>query len=239
MVQKSFISEAYTNLCKDKDTYFYNFLKKSGNTYNVQNPSITRDSNMIAANTNNKCRKLCDTSNANNKNSCVLYTLNHSFNTANSYSPNIDPNNGACTIYSKQDLADISYMLVDCGNKSMYRGIPVDTTDSETGSSITNKVNFGIPGINSETLEISTGNTKGYGYLDPKFFRENVNKFKNMNYLHEKIKLIINEFEQLRTQVKNFTENITIIKDAQALHPSLKDNTDIPSWKYILGDSYN
>ena len=28
MVNESFIKEAYTNLCKNKDTYFYNILKK-------------------------------------------------------------------------------------------------------------------------------------------------------------------------------------------------------------------
>ena len=207
MVQKSFITEAYTNLCKNKDTYFYNFLQAAGGgtTYNP----VTGTPNSLTNKTADECRKECDSRD------CAIYTLNHTFNPATG-EQNINTNSGTCNLYSESNLDTTSKFLVDCGNKSNYKGIPENVGDiaPTTANAQPNTANLGIVGIGPSKTGV-IGTTKGYGYIDPEFFRKNINKFKDTNYVRDKTQLIIDEFKIIKESVKQFADLIGDLKNLE------------------------
>ena len=76
------------------------------------------------------------------------------------------------------------------------------------------QANLGIVGIGpSKTGAIGT--TKGYGYIDPDFFRKNINKFKDTNYVRNKTQLIIDEFKVIKESVKQFADLIGDLKNLE------------------------
>jgi hypothetical protein len=213
MVQKSFITEAYTNLCKDKDTYFYNFLQaQTGNTYNP----VTVTPQNAGIKTADQCRKECDSRN------CAIYTLDHTpFSPAGQQNNNT--NSGTCNLYSESNLNTTSKFLVDCGNKSNYKGIPQNVGDLAPGAANAqpNRANLGIKGIGPNKTGV-IGTTKGYGYIDPEFFRKNINKFKDTNYVRDKTQLIIDEFKVIKESVKQFADLIGDLKNLETADASFK-----------------
>lgn len=220
MVQKSFITEAYTNLCKDKDTYFYNFLRaQGGNTYNP----VTGTPNILNNKTADECRKECDSRD------CAIYTLNHTFNGVVG-EQNINTNSGTCNLYSESNLDNTSKFLVDCGNKSNYKGIPQNVGDIAPGAANaqSNTANLGIKGIGPSKTGV-IGTTKGYGYIDPEFFRKNINKFKDTNYVRDKTQLIIDEFKAIKESVKQFADLIGDLKNLEDSDTSFKAQAQVKS----------
>ena len=215
MVQKSFITEAYTNLCKDKDTYFYNFLRdQGGNTYNP----VTGTPQNVGIKTADECRKECDSRD------CAIYTLNHTFNPVTG-EQNINTNSGTCNLYLESNLDTTSKFLVDCGNKSNYKGIPQNVGNIAPGAANAqpNIANLGIVGIGPSKTGV-IGTTKGYGYIDPEFFRKNINKFKDTNYVRDKTQLIIDEFKIIKESVKQFADLIGDLKNLEDSDETFKDS---------------
>ena len=88
---KSFIKEAYTNLCQDKDTLFYNLINASDD--NINNIVIP-----TTATNKYNCKKKCKETN------CAIFT----------YDERISSNN--CRIYKKTDLSNNYFEKaeVDC-----------------------------------------------------------------------------------------------------------------------------
>lgn len=213
MVQKSFITEAYTNLCKDKDTYFYNFLKAEHD--NKYTPVAVKPNSSLVKKTADQCRRLCDSQD------CAIYTLNHSFNTKTG-EQNSNTNKGTCNLYLEKNLDTTSKFLVDCGNKSNYKGIPQNVGNISNGANAQpNTANLGIPGIGPSKTGV-IGTTKGYGYIDPEFFRKNINKFKDTNYVRDKAQLIIDEFKVIKESVKQFADLIGDLKNLETADASFK-----------------
>lgn len=90
---KSFIKEAYTNLCQDKDTLFYNLINDSDD--NINNIAIpTTESNKY------NCKKKCKQEN------CAIFTYNES----------VPRDSINCRIYKETDLSTNNFKKaeVDC-----------------------------------------------------------------------------------------------------------------------------
>lgn len=92
MVNSSFLKEGYTNLCKNRNTYFYKFLNHNSD--------------------NNNYLSLAN-GNANNINDCKQEAIDNSSNMFT-----FDKDNSECKyINLTNSHEDFSYILVDCGNK--------------------------------------------------------------------------------------------------------------------------
>lgn len=159
---KSFIKEAYTNLCKDKDTIFYSIKKNS--THVV--PTIPVDN----ISSKNDCKTYCD-----NQSSCEIFTYNESLS------------NNKCKIYNTTNLNDDFKAEVDCQKAYKY-------DNSFDPSAI--KIRDG----NGDLLTDS--DYLGVGYVKPKFFRENQDKFIMSSYYLDLVKKIKNDFKDLKTSNK-------------------------------------
>lgn len=99
----SFIKEAYTNLCKDKDTIFYSI--KNSNSQDVNSTDTNQPSK-------NDCKHLCD-----NDSSCEIFTYNE-----------LILNGNNCKIYKTSDLSNNFSAKVDCQKAYNY-----DETGSYNG----------------------------------------------------------------------------------------------------------
>jgi hypothetical protein len=158
---KSFIKEAYTNLCKDKDTIFYSI--KEDNTPVV--PTIP-----TGISSKNDCKKYCD-----NQSSCEIFTYNE-----------LLPSNN-CKIYTTINLNNNFEAEVDCQKAYKY-------DNSFDPSAIKIKDEHGNVLTHSDYL--------GVGYVKPKFFRENQDKFKMTTYYLNLVKDIKNTFVDLKTSTQ-------------------------------------
>tara|TARA_Y100000389_G_scaffold204788_1_gene259669 strand:- start:10512 stop:11789 length:1278 start_codon:yes stop_codon:yes gene_type:complete len=187
MVNESFIKEAYTNLCKNKDTYFYNILKKNqagpffSDELTSYNESITPISSSI------ECKKKCIEK---YKNDCAFYTINNTTN--------------KCTMYKNdgKNFQDYKF-LIDCGGKN-YKKIPEQDVYNENiklsshDSAVFNKNNN----------KYDNSGLKGIGYVNPNLYRENPSIFRNVNYAEELTTEIIDLFDQIKEDIKDFANKI-------------------------------
>jgi len=187
MVNESFIKEAYTNLCKDKDTYFYNILTKNdlGQFDSDETGLSSLKQTIDSVNNSMECKKKCIST---YKKNCALYTIDSS---------------NKCTIYKNDgnNLKDYKF-LVDCGGKD-YKEIQKTYTDYPT-----EKIKLSLHDnavFNKNNSEYDNTGLKGIGYVNPELYRENPSMFKNINYAEELAIEIIDIFEKIKDSIINYT----------------------------------
>ena len=183
MANGSFIKEAYTNLCKDKDTYFYNIINK---TDTKPQPQIISTSEG-GVNSNMECKKKCIEK---YKEKCGLYTIK---------------DNNTCTMYQNDgnNFKDYNF-LVDCGGKD-YKEIPLQANNDPIKLSPHNSVVFGEAEEGNITHNNSGSN--GVGFIDPKIYRENPSIFRNVNFAEDLAVELIDLFEKIKLAIVNFTQD--------------------------------
>ena len=192
MVKESFIKEAYTNICKNKDTHFYNFIK--GNTnHSFSDPEEKK----MFLNINNpeECKKKCI---GKWNKDCGFYILN---DTKNDQGEIIQTD---CTTF-KLNNDDLNYgdyqFLIDCGGKN-YKDIPL--TD-DTNNPVQLSPHDGLI-FNTKTKFYNNGGNQGRGFVNPKIYRENPQIFRNVNFAEELVIEIIDLFNEIKESVKDFAQ---------------------------------